>query len=248
MQRDFAAKCRRKYLAPPGSRQRIWRTPLRYSTIASAVLFLTAIWQTAHGTGLFAAGDPGVNPILLHVFIAVTSFTTLLVESRHYDAKQTAGSLASGQIGMTRWEIPHAGISDEDKQAHDRLLAERKPFRNFRCIRVTPDRRSRHISVTGMPLFDADRRFIGYRGLGREVTAEVVTEQRMARLRDFYAALSKVNNAIIHASERLPRHGRRGRQPSRLSLHCKDLHRPRSAGGTGACRHRASHRQALRRQ
>ena len=52
-----------------------------------------------------------------------------------------------------------------------------------------------------MPLFDADRRFTGYRGLGREVTAEVVTEQRMATLRDFYAALSKVNNAIIHASD-----------------------------------------------
>ena len=86
-------------------------------------------------------------------------------------------------------------------EEHKNLLAERKPFRDFRYIRQMPDGQLHYISVTGTPLFDASGKFTGYRGIGREVTAEVVAEQRMVRLGDFYAALSKVNDAIIHATD-----------------------------------------------
>ncbi|MBI3529148.1 MAG: EAL domain-containing protein [Betaproteobacteria bacterium] len=195
--------------------------PLRHSTIASVVLFVTAIWQTAHGTGPFAIGDPGVNLILLHVFLAITSFTTLLVAgvnaeragalhdmrrnvdryrqlselsaewyweqdenlrfkslgaSRYYDANQNAGTVASNQIGMTRWEIPHAGISDEEKNAHDRLLAERKPFRDLVVTRFNNRGEIRITSTSGYPIFDEHGRFRGYRGIGRDITEIKQTE------------------------------------------------------------------------
>ena len=105
------------------------------------------------------------------------------------------------RLGKRRWEIPALRFDPAALEEHKKLLAERKPFRDFRYTREFPDKGVRHISVAGTPLFDTSGNFTGYRGIGSDVTAEVVAGQRMARLRDFYAALSKVNDAIIHASD-----------------------------------------------
>ena len=112
-----------------------------------------------------------------------------------------SGVHQSDRLGKRRWEIPGLLFDPVLLDQHKKFLVERKPFRDFRYTRQMPDGRLRHISITGAPLFDAGGTFTGYRGIGREVTTEVGAEQRMGRLRDFYAALSKVNDAIIHASD-----------------------------------------------
>ena len=112
-----------------------------------------------------------------------------------------SGVHQSDRLGKRRWEIPGLRFDPALLDEHKKFLAERKPFRDFRYTRQMPDGRLRHISITGTPLFDVGGTFTGYRGIGREVTTEVGAEQRMGRLRDFYAALSKVNDAIIHASD-----------------------------------------------
>ncbi len=105
------------------------------------------------------------------------------------------------RIGKKRWEIPGLRFDPKTLDEHKHTLAERRPFRDFRYIREMPGEQVRHIAVSGVPLFDANGTFKGYRGIGREITAEVIVEQRLARLRDFYAALSKINNAIIHTRD-----------------------------------------------
>ncbi|HKB84027.1 MAG TPA: PAS domain S-box protein, partial [Burkholderiales bacterium] len=112
-----------------------------------------------------------------------------------------SGIEQSQRLGRRRWEVPGLQFDPAALEEHKNLLAAHKPFRDFRYTRLLKDGRLRYISVTGTPLFDAGGKFTGYRGIGREVTAEVVAEQRMGRLRDFYAALSKVNDAIIHATD-----------------------------------------------
>jgi PAS domain S-box-containing protein len=82
-------------------------------------------------------------------------------------------------IGMTRWEMVSEGVTDEQWSAHKAELAARKPFRDFRYIRTGDDGEVHHISVSGAPIFDEAGAFIGYRGAGREITAQIRAEKAL---------------------------------------------------------------------
>jgi hypothetical protein len=55
---------------------------------------------------------------------------------------------------------------------HSDLLA-RQPFRDFRDQETDTSRLFHHVSINGSLVFDAGGNFTGYRGTGRDVTAEV---------------------------------------------------------------------------
>jgi PAS domain S-box-containing protein len=76
-------------------------------------------------------------------------------------------------IGQTRWETAEGTASEEKWAAHKAQLAGREAFRDFRYVRIGEDGEARHISVSGKPVFDEQGEFCGYRGAGRETTAEV---------------------------------------------------------------------------
>jgi PAS domain S-box-containing protein len=82
-------------------------------------------------------------------------------------------------IGMTRWEMVSEGVTDEQWSAHKAELAARKPFRDFRYIRTGDDGAVHHISVSGAPIFDEAGAFVGYRGAGREITAQIQAEEAL---------------------------------------------------------------------
>ncbi|MBV8119404.1 MAG: PAS-domain containing protein [Alphaproteobacteria bacterium] len=84
-------------------------------------------------------------------------------------------------IGLTRWEMVTEGVSEEQWAAHKAQLAARQPFRDFRYIRTGEDGEIHHISVSGKPIFDANGQFCGYRGAGREITAEVCAAEALRR-------------------------------------------------------------------
>ena len=73
-------------------------------------------------------------------------------------------------IGYTRREMNPPGVSEEQWAAHEADLAARRPFRNFRYERLEPSGRRRYLSVSGLPIFDAEGVFLGYRGVGRDET------------------------------------------------------------------------------
>jgi len=73
-------------------------------------------------------------------------------------------------IGYTRREMKPPGVSAEQWAEHEADLAARRPFRNFRYERVEPNGRRRYLSVSGLPIFDVDGVFQGYRGVGRDET------------------------------------------------------------------------------
>ena len=84
-------------------------------------------------------------------------------------------------IGLTRWEMVTEGVTEEQWAAHKTLLARRETFRDFRYIRTGDDGAVHHISVNGKPIFDEHGRFCGYRGAGREITAEVRAAEALLR-------------------------------------------------------------------
>ena len=84
---------------------------------------------------------------------------------------------AAAYRGKRRWEVPSArATSDAEWQRHQDILRARLPFRDFRYTLWGDDGRLRHVSISGKPVLDAEARFIGYRGTGRDITAEVEAE------------------------------------------------------------------------
>src|SRR5258706_5030023 len=78
--------------------------------------------------------------------------------------------LSQGIVGKKRWET---GIDIEGGwDAHRAALEAREPFRDILIWRTLDDGGRRYVSVSGEPVFDAKRRFCGYRGIGRDVTAQ----------------------------------------------------------------------------
>ncbi|HKQ24689.1 MAG TPA: PAS domain S-box protein [Burkholderiales bacterium] len=105
-------------------------------------------------------------------------------------------------IGKKRWELPITNITPEQWEAHKHLLAERSAFHDLGLAYRMPDGSTMYTSVSGAPYFDADGKFLGYRGTTLDITARKLSERHIARLKDLYTALSEVNNAIVHAQDR----------------------------------------------
>jgi PAS domain S-box-containing protein len=89
----------------------------------------------------------------------------------HADSKFS--DLSSSPLGKTRRETNPIGVTEVQWVAHDAEVAARRPFRDFRFQRIDQHGQVRHVAINGNPVFDAEGRFIGYRGTGRDVTAEV---------------------------------------------------------------------------
>ena len=86
-------------------------------------------------------------------------------------------------LGKTRWEI--AGVEpdcDANWRAHVDDLKARRPFRDFEFKIDGPDGKPHHHSVSGIPLYDRQGAFIGYRGTVRDVTALRTAHQRIEHL------------------------------------------------------------------
>ena len=88
-------------------------------------------------------------------------------------------ALADGILGKQRWEtgLDIEGGWDE----HRALLQARLPFRDVLMWRELDDGTRRYVSASGEPVFDGKGRFTGYRGIGRDVTAQKRVE-RLLRL------------------------------------------------------------------
>jgi PAS domain-containing protein len=88
--------------------------------------------------------------------------------------------LAERIIGKRRWDtgIEIEGSWDE----HRAVLQARAPFRDVLMWRELEDGGRRYVLTSGEPVFDAKGSFTGYRGVGRDVTAQKRVE-RLLRLR-----------------------------------------------------------------
>ncbi len=96
-----------------------------------------------------------------------------------------------GSIGMARPEL----AADYDPNSprwieHLADLEARRPFRDFIYrIHGVDDAPDYYVSVSGKPVFSKDGRFLGYRGVSRDVTKEIEAEEALraseTRFRDY---------------------------------------------------------------
>ena len=107
-------------------------------------------------------------------------------------AEEATEVQSSQVLGHRRWDSP-ALLPGIDWEEHKALLARREPFRDFEYAQRTPDGQIRHVSISGVPFFDAQGVFRGYRGTGRNITAAKEAE----------AALRASQQALTAARDRL---------------------------------------------
>ena len=80
------------------------------------------------------------------------------------------GDRASDAVGQTRWALHPAGASDAEWAAHRATLDARQPFRNFEYAVQFGGRGLRWVAIGGQARFDARGVFMGYHGVGRDIT------------------------------------------------------------------------------
>lgn len=123
-----------------------------------------------------------------------------------------AGISAPDHIGKTRWELPGIKLSQAEWERHITLLKKYQPFEGFTYQRIGPDGDLRYFLISGRPIFDAQGRFSGYRGVGKDVTEAKVAEERIQNLAYHDALTGLPNRAsfsllLNHAISRARRDG-----------------------------------------
>ncbi len=91
------------------------------------------------------------------------------------------GSMAQRQVGKTHWEAYADALTPEQWEAHRREVDARQPFRALEFAVQRDDGRTIWLSLAGAPRFDEHGDFIGYHGVGRDITLRKMTEQMLVQ-------------------------------------------------------------------
>jgi len=83
------------------------------------------------------------------------------------------GLPAEHWLGKRRIDLSAETPQDPKWAQHEADLRARRPFRQFRYALAMPDGSVKHIAISGVPVYDHNGQFKGYRGSGSDETEEV---------------------------------------------------------------------------
>lgn len=123
---------------------------------------------------------------------------------RYYEI---TGFCPEDRIGKSRFEDIDPAELEADAEmwaAHQADLEARRPFRNFEYAMRVPVGGVAHFRISGKPVFDANGKFLGYRGTGSAITAskQVQTELLAAKEAAEHANRTK-SEFLAHFSHEL---------------------------------------------
>lgn len=84
-------------------------------------------------------------------------------------------------LGKLRWDVPALNLTPQDWVQHRAGLDARLPFHDFQVLRDVPGSGLVWVTISGEPIFETDGRFTGYRGVGRDITAQVQASDALRR-------------------------------------------------------------------
>ncbi|SCB30889.1 flavonoid-responsive sensor histidine kinase NodV [Bradyrhizobium shewense] len=104
-----------------------------------------------------------------------------------------AGILATGLMGLLRWEIACDLEEEPEKWAQHRATLEAHlPFRDLVYRTVNRTGSPIYVRTSGKPFFDGKGNFLGYRGVSTDITATIRADQAEQELRKAQAELAHV--------------------------------------------------------
>ncbi len=104
-------------------------------------------------------------------------------------------------IGKARWELPGVESETEAWRQHRADLQAHKPIRNFQFSYRNRQGTLRTVSISGKPIFDAEDRFVGYRGASHDITESKRAEQALRKQGESIRLLHRVAVAANEAYE-----------------------------------------------
>ena len=90
--------------------------------------------------------------------------------------------LGQSMVGKTWSHFEAANANSDDWLLHLELLNEREPFFNVELKMVQADQGCLWLSMSGVPVFDANGNFVGYRGVCRDISEIKSSDETIARL------------------------------------------------------------------
>ncbi len=84
-------------------------------------------------------------------------------------------------VGRTRWAAHRDALSADEWAEHRADLDARRPFRSLRFEARIDDDRFAWVSLSGVPRFDSEQRFLGYHGVGRDISTRKQAERLLMR-------------------------------------------------------------------
>jgi len=144
-----------------------------------------------------------------------------------------AGLLRAVYIGETRWDVAMPSDNETDIlfwQEHRRQLDNHEPFRGFRyCTLLNGE--EMWVEINGKPVFDAEGRFMGYRGSGRDITDQYRQQRRIE------AALRQAEEASRAKSQFLANMSHELRTPLNAIIGFSEIIRDQMFGSVGVPRY-----------
>jgi diguanylate cyclase (GGDEF)-like protein len=87
-----------------------------------------------------------------------------------------------GAVGERPWDLASISPDEAGWATYKATLDSHVPFRDFEFARAMADGLPRYFSLSGDPKRALDGSFLGYRGIGRDITEAALTRERIASL------------------------------------------------------------------
>jgi signal transduction histidine kinase len=100
-------------------------------------------------------------------------------------------------VGKTRWDFADPAMDPRRWEAHKADLTARRPFRDFHWERIGSDGMRHYTSSSGDPIFDETETFLGYRGTGRDRTADVEAGEALRTAKDQAEAANRAKSEFL---------------------------------------------------
>ena len=99
-------------------------------------------------------------------------------------SREASGIGQEHVLGNRRTDLVDTELDGHSLADHAASLEAHRAFKDFRYGVRTPAGELRWSSTSGKPIFDARGGFLGYRGIGRDITEEVDPSRRLLRLQE----------------------------------------------------------------
>lgn len=105
---------------------------------------------------------------------------------------------AESLLGRSRFDLPAKGYDVDKWDMHRAKLENHEPFRDFEYYIKCPVAKRQCIRVSGTPIFSEEGTFLGYRGVGRNITEEIEAKENELLLKSrLHDALESVPGGMI---------------------------------------------------